>query len=99
MSTHNMFYGEILKIIPKLSPNTHLISSTEYKMQCAPSEDSDQSVHPVCSVSTVPRSLAIIRGPREDRSDCLYMQADDAHLPVNVTVPPLLQNLIITGFI
>ena len=30
MSTHNIcFYGEIIKIIPQLSPNTHLICSTD----------------------------------------------------------------------
>ena len=31
MSTHNIcFYGELTKIILELSPNTHLICSTEY---------------------------------------------------------------------
>ena len=31
MSTHNIgFYGEISKMIPKLSPNTYLICSTAY---------------------------------------------------------------------
>ena len=30
MNTHNIcFYGEISKIIPSLSPNTHLFCSTE----------------------------------------------------------------------
>ena len=32
MSTHNIcFYGEMRKIIPKLSPNTQLICSTGFK--------------------------------------------------------------------